>query len=127
MLLLCSMFVFSPLLIFNLMRKYFPDLFSNLLDNTSKSGVEAKIANYDNCLHENIGINIINYLKNSKFNLEESQEVQTPTISKSKHLSIDNVDTSGSATGSLNMVDANLNLYNIIANARRKCSTTPPK
>jgi len=122
MLLLCSVFVFSPLLLFKILRKYFPELFSNLVSNTCKQGIETKKANYDNCLHENFDINIINYLKNSKFNLEESQEVQNPAVAKSKHLPIENVDTSGGTAGNLNMVDANLNLYNIIASARRKCA-----
>ena len=54
---------------------------------------------------------------------EESQEVQNPAVAKSKHLPIENVDTSGGTAGNLNMVDANLNLYNIIANARRKCAS----
>ncbi len=93
-----------------------------------------KIPNNENCRHGDFDINIFNYLKNSKFNLEETQEenVQNDNSKfkkldavKLKQLSIGNVDTSGASGGDLNMVEADLNLYNIISNARRNASSTP--
>ena len=131
---LFTVLVFSPFLLLKLTRKFFPEYLCNISSISSTKVIVEKIPNNENCRHGDFDINIFNYLKNSKFNLEETQEenVQNDNSKfkkldavKLKQLSIGNVDTSGASGGDLNMVEADLNLYNIISNARRNASSTP--
>jgi hypothetical protein len=121
-------------LLLKLTQKFFPEFLCNITSISSTKVLGEKITIKENCLYGDFDINIFNYLKNSKFNLEETQEenvqndnskFKKPDAVKLKHLSIGNVDTSGASGGDLNMVEADLNLYNVISNARRNASSAP--
>jgi hypothetical protein len=132
--LLFTVLVFSPFLLLKLTRKFFPEFLCNISPISSPKVLVEKIPSNENCHHGDFDINIFNYLKNSKFNIEETQEenvqndnskFKKPNAVKLKQLSIGNADTSGASGGDLNTVEADLNLYNIISNARRNASSTP--
>ena len=71
---LSTILVFSPFLLLKLTRKFFPDFLCSISSIGSTKVLVEKIKSNENLRHGDFDINIFNYLKNTKFNSEESQE-----------------------------------------------------